>query len=732
MADHNNSETNAIKFVRQLSSTDNEALDKNILKNEALDHVSDYVFISDSITKEIIYMNKTLTDVLQQAPGEVLHCYSVFRNRKAPCKHCRNNSCEGEGYIITHNNLPVLNKALVLKSTQFETNGHIYTISIAKSKQDAVDLAPDISNITDEQKILAKVIQTLSKHKDSPNLQIFSSIQFIGQMSKAQSVSIYENRRVDANITQKFQRSAFWSKDNKTDVSDSLELDLPYSFVDYAMSRNSTFLYKTEELTDYEALHSDLKGLEINDVLTIPVVHSKKTLGLVFIKNISASEYEKYESAITILIDYISVMMFSRLQSIELDNTRHIDSLTGFRNRNALLIDLKGFATLRNIGVAFVNINCLQAINQKLGLKKGDEVIVQTGRLIKELLHINNVYRISGDEFFAVYPDISEQEFQKRCDVLAAFLTNGASFTAAIGTDWKLHGYEILEALTVAEKKMIANKEEYYRDNPKDGPDRDRNELMLNLLSPENIHRLIANGNFFVQYQPKFNIQKNDVAGAEALIRLQFDNRKIAPNDFIPHLDASHYTHVIDMFVVENVCQNMQKRVEKGLQIKPVSCNFSRHTMIMSGFVDELTAITNRYGIPHSMITVEVSEQSDTLYHDELIETANALSEHGFNISIDDFGVAHANISSLVDLPVTEVKFDKKVIDSLLTKNNGKVSTILNMMINMCHKMGIKTVAEGVEETSQLEILKRLGCDEIQGYLLSRPISMKDYYDLLK
>ena len=186
------------------------------------------------------------------------------------------------------------------------------------------------------------------------------------------------------------------------------------------------------------------------------------------------------------------------------------------------------------------------------------------------------------------------------------------------------------------------------------------------------------------------------------------------------------------MFVVENVCQNMQKRVEKGLQIKPVSCNFSRHTMIMSGFVDELTAITNRYGIPHSMITVEVSEQSDTLYHDELIETANALSEHGFNISIDDFGVAHANISSLVDLPVTEVKFDKKVIDSLLTKNNGKVSTILNMMINMCHKMGIKTVAEGVEETSQLEILKRLGCDEIQGYLLSRPISMKDYYDLLK
>ena len=128
------------------------------------------------------------------------------------------------------------------------------------------------------------------------------------------------------------------------------------------------------------------------------------------------------------------------------------------------------------------------------------------------------------------------------------------------------------------------------------------------------------------------------------------------------------------------------------------------------------------------MIPLEVSEHTNTSRYQDLIEVTNNLAEEGFNISIDDFGTAHANIYSLADLSVNEVKFDKKLIDNLASENNSKITTILGVLITMCKKLGIKTIAEGVEEKEQSDILKALGCDEIQGYYYSKPIKDEDYY----
>ena len=115
----------------------------------------------------------------------------------------------------------------------------------------------------------------------------------------------------------------------------------------------------------------------------------------------------------------------------------------------------------------------------------------------------------------------------------------------------------------------------------------------------------------------------------------------------------------------------------------------------------------------------------------DMVDVTDELSKEGFNISIDDFGTAHANIYSLADLAVSEVKFDKKLIDNIAKKNNEKLTTILSVLITMCKKLGIKTIAEGVEDKEQSQILKNLGCDEIQGYYFSRPIKDEDYYNKL-
>ncbi len=164
------------------------------------------------------------------------------------------------------------------------------------------------------------------------------------------------------------------------------------------------------------------------------------------------------------------------------------------------------------------------------------------------------------------------------------------------------------------------------------------------------------------------------------------------------------------------------------MKVLPVSCNFSRHTIIRTDFAATLKAILKKYDISCEYIPLEVSEHTNTERHKELVSVTNNLAEDGFNISIDDFGTAHANIYSLADLSANEVKFDKKLIDNLLQEDNTKIKTILSVLITMCKKLGIKTIAEGVEEKVQNEILKKLGCDEIQGYYYSKPVMEADYY----
>ena len=728
----NDNQQDAIKFVEQITTQvrQNQSNIKDLLFL-ALDNVSDFVFITDSVTKDIVYINKTFANALNYKEGMTTKCYTLLHNRKAPCRFCKNNSCEGTGFIITHNNLHLQDQCVILKSAQFNLDGHELTISIAKPKIEASDIAPDISYLKSEPEIMFKILQTLCNSTDSPNLQIFSTIQFIGQFAQADSVSVYEPRKVDANLKFENQRSAFWSNDDEKDICEEQSKNLPNDFVDFAIASENSTAYQTEDLPD-EYLRSQLRLLKIRNVLSIPVIHGRTCIGCLFLRNYNQSAYEKYHSIIQILFDFISVMIHSRLQTIELNVAKNIDAMTELRNRNALLIDIKGYSVMADIGTVFVNINGLKEINEKHGLKQGDSVIIQTGKLIKELLHTENVYRISGDEFFAVIPEVSLQEFEDNCDILSAFLSNESSFTAAIGWEWVARGQDILQALHHAERNMFENKRKFYRENPQTERYRNNRDYIFNIVSPDRIDDLIANNCFQVYYQPKYNLKSGRISGAEALIRLKINEKMIPPNDFIPTLDASHYTYLVDLFVFKKVCATLRARMDQGLPVLPVSCNFSRHSIVMSDFISKITSIISHYDIPYRLLTLEVSEQSNTIYRKELIDATISLAAHGFNISIDDFGVAHANIWALADLPVNEIKFDKKLIDSLLQPNNFKIITILNVMITMCRKMNIDTVAEGVEEETQEKILKKLGCDEIQGFLRSRPVEEHIYYDLVQ
>ncbi|MGN1281763.1 MAG: EAL domain-containing protein [Succinivibrio sp.] len=694
-----------------------------------LDNIDEYVFITDSNTKNIVYINKPLAKALGVSGSFVGTCHELLRGCDKPCKECNNNhAIDGKFYVTTiiESKLKDYN---VTKSKNIELYNRMYTINVAMKKN--CEISQNVLNnagglhLND---IVAPFTTIYTKNLKEPNVQLYRFIECLGIETNAKFCCIYEQKVLGDNDVEEhshednFHRAHLWVREDSAHDQDSLEV--PAEILNKAVAEQKSFSIKAENGTD--------------EFFSFPLISDETFLGTVFIKDPAKDAIAVLEPAISTISGFMSSSLMHRIMHSELTNVENRDSLTKLKNRKSLLSDINSLAITHDIGVLYLNVNGLKQINSNLGIKNGDTILVKTASLLKQLLHNSEyIYRIGGDEFVGIYPNIEEHEFDMVSDMLKAFMTSDKGFSVSVGTSWVKSGVLIQSAINQAESDMYVEKKKYYRIHPDNNEQtaryRSQSDAVLNIIEPAKIQELIENNCFKVLYQPKFKIQGDvaKIAGAEALVRLIINGAVIPPDDFIPALESAHYTHLIDYFVFETICKKMRDRIDAGKVVLPVSCNFSRHTIVRPEFKSKLMEIMNRYKLNYNLIPLEVSEHTNTAKHKELVEVTEDLAKEGFNISIDDFGTAHANIYSLADLAVSEVKFDKKLIDNLSKKNNKKLTTILSVLITMCKKLGIKTIAEGVEDKEQSEILKKLGCDEIQGYYYSKPILSDDYYQKL-
>lgn len=280
------------------------------------------------------------------------------------------------------------------------------------------------------------------------------------------------------------------------------------------------------------------------------------------------------------------------------------------------------------------------------------------------------------------------------------------------------------QAYTRAEKQMYRQKRDYYRQQ---GGSRYRAEMddMLRLAQPGTLEQMLDDGKVITYWQPKFSLKDGCICGAEALVRLRHGNDVLSPGQFMPLLESLHRTYLLDYFVFEEACRFLRHRLDAGQRVVPVSSNFSRNTFVMPDFLDRLEATRSRYGIPFSLLQVEVTETVDAADQAAFQDMARRLHAHGFSLAIDDFGVAHANLATLAEVDFSVLKLDKRLIHSL--ESNPRLLKILEMLILTSHSLQINTVAEGVERPEQLDILSGMGCHEVQGFLFSRPLPMEEF-----
>lgn len=247
------------------------------------------------------------------------------------------------------------------------------------------------------------------------------------------------------------------------------------------------------------------------------------------------------------------------------------------------------------------------------------------------------------------------------------------------------------------------------------------------------VETAIREDEFVVYFQPKFDIETEKVKGAEALIRWNYKKREfLPPSKFIPFFERDGSIGEIDDVVLQKVCRALARWKKEGKPLYPVSVNLSRERLYEEDLIDHLVQIVDENGIPHHLIDFELTESATYDNTEHMLRVLSRLREEGFRISMDDFGTGYSSLSLLTRMPIDTLKIDKSFVDPVSTIDERKEDiTVLSHIIALAKELGFVTLAEGAESKAQVERLRELGCEVIQGYYYSKPVPEEEYEKFL-
>lgn len=239
----------------------------------------------------------------------------------------------------------------------------------------------------------------------------------------------------------------------------------------------------------------------------------------------------------------------------------------------------------------------------------------------------------------------------------------------------------------------------------------------------------VKNDEFLVYLQPKFDINKEKIKGAEALIRWNYKNKEfLPPSRFIPFFEKDGTIGKIDDIVLSKVCEAFAKWKEMGKPLYPISVNLSRNRLYDSNIIKHLIEIVDSYGIEHSLIDFELTESATYDDTQHMIQVLEELRSNGFLISMDDFGTGYSSFSLLTEMPLDTLKLDKSFVDKVGSDNDKEQDVaVIRHIVSLAKELNFTCLAEGAESKSQVDKLRSLGCDVIQGYYYSKPIPITEY-----
>ena len=417
-----------------------------------------------------------------------------------------------------------------------------------------------------------------------------------------------------------------------------------------------------------------------------------------------------------------------REHSKKLLDTAYIDILTGLYNRNKFLDDIAELTAQAQfngtkLGLLLIDIDNMKIINDYNGHTAGDEVLKKSAEILKRFSkNIIKAYRFGGDEFLLAIKNCSSMDsITNVCDtVFESFNSEQIKISGGIAVypDDSEEPEDLLRFTDIA-----------MRHSKKDGKNRITNfklEMQRVFIQKLNMQAKMSsaliNNDFYLVYQPQFDIKTGDLRGFEALMRWHDKELgDIGPAIFIPLAEETGMILEIGDWVLNTAfctLKNWQQKYSfKGI----MSINISPMQLKQPNFIENIRNLLIKYNLNPDTVEIEITEGIMIENMNEAIEELNSLKNIGLRISLDDFGTGYSSLSYLQVLPLNTLKIDKSFITGI-TEKNGIQANITNSIITMVTKMGLQTIAEGVEKNEQLQILKEFNCHIVQGFLRGKPM----------
>ena len=421
---------------------------------------------------------------------------------------------------------------------------------------------------------------------------------------------------------------------------------------------------------------------------------------------------------------------FANMQSLneKLKYTAFHDSLTQLQNRGAFNAYIeKAAQTQKKFGDKFalflLNLDNIKDVNDSLGHSAGDAVIKTAASVLKGLDSENDsAFRFGGDEFIYMSCHLnSRQEMQEKAELLLSSFREkniGISVGAALYPDDGALSEDMLKFADMAKtevKKNGKNNVAFFQQVMQE-------KFVQKMNIESKLSKAMAENIFQLYFQPQFDIASGSLRGFEALIRWHDDELGwISPEQFIPLAEESRLVIPLGDWVMDTAIKTIKEWETKYSFDGIVSVNVSPIQFKREDFIDELVKKINRHAIDVRHLEIEITEGILIDSIDETVAKLKEIRAMGIGISLDDFGTGYSSLRYLQVLPLTTLKIDRSFISNIAEKN-GVEANITESIVNLVSKMGLDTIAEGVETDAQLNVLKRFNCHNVQGFLKGKPM----------
>ncbi len=417
----------------------------------------------------------------------------------------------------------------------------------------------------------------------------------------------------------------------------------------------------------------------------------------------------------------------------------HYDRLTNLYNKKAFcrnVADVLAQYPDTEFEIMRFNIARFKVINDLFGEEMGDKLLRYVAQFLSSIQLTPCVYgRLYADNFLLCYPtrgNLREHLIHSLQMLAVSFaLDYRIDFYFGVYTvkDRNLSVNSMLDraamALFKASRNGLAVCGVYEEDM--------RANIVNEQVIVNNMNGSLEREEFIVYYQPKYDLLTETIVGAEALVRWVHPKLGfISPARFVPIFEQNGFIYQLDKYVWEKVCQQLRADIDEGRTVLPVSINVSRVDFYSPNLVQVFEDLTKKYNLDPRLLELELTESAYVENPQQIIEIIGELQAKGFVILMDDFGSGYSSLNMLKDLPVNVLKIDLRFLSDSKGVENGRADNILDSIVRMGKRLDLLVIAEGVETQKQVDFLRLIGCEFVQGYFFSEPVPGEDYRELIK